>query len=738
MGRRLFALALILSLVLGPAPLPGAGASELVTVQLDGAPLPLDTPPQISEGRTLIPLRAIFEALGASVVWTPATQSIEATRGSRRVLLQVGETRATIDGQEVHMDVPARIIDGRTMVPLRFVSEALGGEVVWDAATRTVTIVSAPAQTTPPAAAPAPAPLMQPFIRLGPLRGDVTVIRGGADTALAAGAAFFALDAGAPAQVIPGELGLWLYPGDSIITGAGAFAEVQLDRGQSLRLDGGTRMAIVRHDVTPATGRQASRFQLVTGRIWANLKERLRADSRFEIETPTQIAGVRGSQFGVDEQTTFVAVGEIYVARPGDEDDAARRLTLSPGQMARSVRADQEPAPAAFAAADLPVFMQRELVKQQDVLPEQTRLIAEDVSADVRRQALEEAEQELEQYEELQRLPSAAPPTAEPADADADADDAPAASEPVTPPAAAPDDRFLVYVRDYNVWRTDLADGKETQLTRGTLARYPRVTPDDRQVIFIDLMQGGNLYAIPADGQGEPELFLAKQPEWRSISQFDLSPDGAEVVLRADPAGADVGGGLYYTQAGRVLAIDAGTTRYLSSPLAERPQWVAPDAIAFRHLDSSGQGRIAAWCFTPGAHVALDRDPDRSLSDFSVAPDGRTLIAAYGDSVWWRDTNWAYSRLSATALDQAGAGPTNLSLRATEFPPYYWDAAPVHSRDGRSLAFWSRLGADQDFTVYVWDLDGGAEPRRIAAGIDPAWGGGTAATPVFDVCAPGR
>src|SRR5690606_36062351 len=122
-----------------------------ISVQLDGRSLQFDQPPARIGGRLLVPLRGIFEALQADVVYDGPTRSIQATKGSRVVQLQLGSRTAIIDGRTTYLDVPADTVGGRTMVPLRFVSEALGADVKWEGATKTVRLSSTGgADTNPP------------------------------------------------------------------------------------------------------------------------------------------------------------------------------------------------------------------------------------------------------------------------------------------------------------------------------------------------------------------------------------------------------------------------------------------------------------------------------------------------------------------------------------------------------------------------------------------------------------
>lgn len=112
------------------------------SVFIDNQPVTFDVPPVIDNSRTLVPLRTIFVSLGAAVEWDGPTQTVTATRASTSIVLTIGQTTAYVNGDAVILDVPARIIEGRTLVPLRFIGEALGADVEWDAATQTINIYS--------------------------------------------------------------------------------------------------------------------------------------------------------------------------------------------------------------------------------------------------------------------------------------------------------------------------------------------------------------------------------------------------------------------------------------------------------------------------------------------------------------------------------------------------------------------------------------------------------------------
>ena len=114
-----------------------------IQVTLNGAPLSFGAvPPANVGGRVLVPLRGVFEALGAQVDYQASTRTVLASRGATSLKLQIGSTTAYVDNSPVKLDVPAQVVLGRTLVPLRFVSEAMGAQVAWNASTRTVAINS--------------------------------------------------------------------------------------------------------------------------------------------------------------------------------------------------------------------------------------------------------------------------------------------------------------------------------------------------------------------------------------------------------------------------------------------------------------------------------------------------------------------------------------------------------------------------------------------------------------------
>ena len=115
-------------------------ASTAIRAFLNGAEISFDQRPLILEGSTVVPLRAIFTALEATVTWNANTKKVSATRGNVNIELTIGQSIALRNGQQIKLTQPAAIINGFTYVPLRFVSESLGASVEWLASTRTIQI----------------------------------------------------------------------------------------------------------------------------------------------------------------------------------------------------------------------------------------------------------------------------------------------------------------------------------------------------------------------------------------------------------------------------------------------------------------------------------------------------------------------------------------------------------------------------------------------------------------------
>jgi len=132
-------------------------AENVITVKVDGEEVEFDRPPIVENGRTLIPFRAVLEEMGLYVDWDSDVKAIICTDGEKIGIIVIGESEMLIgdseqeviidseggiklDGERIPLDVPAKIADGRTLVPIRPIVESFGAEVTWDEASKTVEI----------------------------------------------------------------------------------------------------------------------------------------------------------------------------------------------------------------------------------------------------------------------------------------------------------------------------------------------------------------------------------------------------------------------------------------------------------------------------------------------------------------------------------------------------------------------------------------------------------------------
>ncbi len=135
-------LCILLSMLLLLSVMPCAMANSDVTVTLDGEKIEFDVKPQILNDRTMVPLRAIFEAFGAEVSWDETTRTVTSTKGDKTIKLTIDSPIMYVNDAEVTLDSPAVIVDSRTLVPVRAVSESFDLKVDWIDSTRTVVILT--------------------------------------------------------------------------------------------------------------------------------------------------------------------------------------------------------------------------------------------------------------------------------------------------------------------------------------------------------------------------------------------------------------------------------------------------------------------------------------------------------------------------------------------------------------------------------------------------------------------
>ena len=116
------------------------GGEKSISLQINGSEISAEVPPTVIDGRTMVPVRAIFEAVGANIDFNAETKTITAKKGDTTVNMTVGAKIATVNSKEVQLDAPAVIVNGRTLAPARFVAETFGYTVQWDSENKIVKI----------------------------------------------------------------------------------------------------------------------------------------------------------------------------------------------------------------------------------------------------------------------------------------------------------------------------------------------------------------------------------------------------------------------------------------------------------------------------------------------------------------------------------------------------------------------------------------------------------------------
>ena len=111
-----------------------------IIIMLNNARLVTDMAPVNINGRIMLPVRSVSEALGAEIHWDSSTRTVTAAKQGKDIKLQIDSTAAIVNGETKFLDVPASIINGKTFVPVRFISESFGAEVAWNPKDRIVLI----------------------------------------------------------------------------------------------------------------------------------------------------------------------------------------------------------------------------------------------------------------------------------------------------------------------------------------------------------------------------------------------------------------------------------------------------------------------------------------------------------------------------------------------------------------------------------------------------------------------
>lgn len=159
----------LLMICCGNFAIVSADAQPDIAVVIDGEAIAFDVAPRLVGSRTMVPMRAIFEALGAEVNWESETQTITAYNEISVVKCTIGDNTMYINNIAKTIDVPPMIIDARTLVPVRFIAESFDCDVLWNSDTFTVSITTKPIdyteveqETVPESSTPEPSPAPTP------------------------------------------------------------------------------------------------------------------------------------------------------------------------------------------------------------------------------------------------------------------------------------------------------------------------------------------------------------------------------------------------------------------------------------------------------------------------------------------------------------------------------------------------------------------------------------------------
>ena len=284
--------------------------ANAITVVVNGQTLPSSPPPVERAGRVLLPMRMIFEVLGAEVKWEAVTQTAIGIRGDTTVRMSIGDRRAWINDRTVMLDVAPQLIGESTYMPVRFPAEAYGADVRYLATTQTVEISLPPLEKPPPppseagTGGPPPPPPPPPPPQPGTVTGVVQAVRttGGLSLALK----------------VQDDLVAYNVTEDTLILRQGRQATLgELEPGD---------LAEVRHD-----GRQKAiviraTYEEVSGKLAAKAGNKLLLDDgRLFVLLPTvAVVGPDGEELKLAD----VEAGQEVELRITPGTDAVIRVTL--------------------------------------------------------------------------------------------------------------------------------------------------------------------------------------------------------------------------------------------------------------------------------------------------------------------------------------------------------------------------------------------------------------------------
>lgn len=149
--RKILSLAMAFLIIFNLCLVNVSAYGQDIKVYIDGVKIDFDVSPVIDNGRTLVPIRAISEYLKYEVNWNNEKQEAEIENDGNVLLIGVNKTKYIKNGEIKEMDVPAKLVNGRTLVPVRLISESFGCKVDWDNDTFSVYIKTQPEEETQPA-----------------------------------------------------------------------------------------------------------------------------------------------------------------------------------------------------------------------------------------------------------------------------------------------------------------------------------------------------------------------------------------------------------------------------------------------------------------------------------------------------------------------------------------------------------------------------------------------------------
>lgn len=136
----IFILAILVTMTVSQSFATVTTAINDINVEINGKNIIFDVPPKIIGGRTMVPVKVIFEELGATVNWDGKTQTITAQKNNISIIMKINDKVAYVNSAKIELDVAPTIVNGRTLVPVKFISESFGAQVTWEPTLKSVII----------------------------------------------------------------------------------------------------------------------------------------------------------------------------------------------------------------------------------------------------------------------------------------------------------------------------------------------------------------------------------------------------------------------------------------------------------------------------------------------------------------------------------------------------------------------------------------------------------------------